>query len=169
MSGSWIPGQGSRRAEPRRNGGWCLPTIRLAPSLIGLTLLVPVSGCGGDSGALKQVAVYPVTGSVVRADGKPLGGGQIYFVPNDGAVTSEGKIETDGSFHLVTGNSGEGAPPGEFKIRIEPADPALIANKKAKSSGRGLPFSARYLDEDSSGLTASIKSEPNTLEPFRLK
>jgi hypothetical protein len=157
MSGSWIPGQGSRRAEPRRNGGWCLPTIRLAPSLIGLTLLVPVSGCGGDSGALK------------RADGKPLGGGQIYFVPNDGAVTSEGKIETDGSFHLVTGNSGEGAPPGEFKIRIEPADPALIANKKAKSSGRGLPFSARYLDEDSSGLTASIKSEPNTLEPFRLK
>ena len=159
------PGSGSRRAKLRRTVGWC----RLVPTLIGLTLLLPASGCGGDSGALKKVAVYPVKGSVVRADGTPLDGGQVYFVPKDGAVTSEGKIAADGSFTLVTGNSGEGAPPGDFKIRIEPADPSVIANKKAKASGKKLPFPAKYLDEDASGLTASIKAEPNSLEPFRLK
>ncbi len=133
---------------------------------IGLAALVIASGCD-DSTAPKKVTVYPVKGAVLLANGKALGDGHIYFVPKDGALTSEAKIQPDGSFSLVTGVSGEGAPPGEFKIRIEPSVTSVVGERK--SSGKTLPFPARYLDEDSSGLTASVKAEPTSLEPFRLK
>jgi hypothetical protein len=69
----------------------------------------------------------------------------------------------------VTGSSGEGAPAGDFKVRIEPEDKSLIATSRSSASAKKLPFPAKYLDEDSSGLTATIKPEPNQLEPFRLK
>ncbi|MDR3634103.1 MAG: carboxypeptidase-like regulatory domain-containing protein [Isosphaeraceae bacterium] len=130
--------------------------------------LVSLSGCGADDGGVKKVTVYPVKGSVVLADGKPLSGGKVYFVPKDGALTSEGKIGSDGTFALVTGGSGEGAPPGDYKVRVAPEDTSLLAGKKA-AKGKALPFPSKYLDEDSSGLTATVKADPNQLEPFRLK
>ena len=130
--------------------------------------LVFLSGCGAEDGAVKQVTVYPVKGSVALADGKPLKGGKVYFVPKDGALTSEGKIGPDGTFTLETGGSGAGAPAGEYKVRVEPEDTSLLAGKKA-AKGKTLPFATKYLDEDSSTLTATVKADPNQLEPFRLK
>ena len=165
MAGSDFAMRESSRAGLRRiRGGRPAWTRLICP-----VALLAASGCGGDSGAPRRVAVFPVTGSILRADGKPLSGGQVYFVPRNGVLTSEGKIGSDGSFTLVTGNSGEGAPPGDFKVRIEPSDPSLIAGKRSRTTGKGLPFPSHYLDEDTSGLTASIKAEPNTLGPFRLK
>jgi hypothetical protein len=131
-------------------------------------LCVCLSGCGGDDGAVKKVTVYPVKGSVVLADGKPLPAGKVYFVPKDGALTSEGKVGSDGTFVLETGGSGEGAPPGDYRVRVEPEDTSLLAGKKA-AQGRKLPFATKYLDEDSSGLTATVRADSNQLEPFRLK
>ena len=139
-------------------------------SWLCLAVMTVAVGCGGDSGELTKVTVYPVKGSVLQADGTPLNGGRVYFVPKNGALTSEGTIGTDGTFTLITGNSGEGAPAGEFKVRIEPSDPTLLATgKKGLDAGKRLPFATKYLDEDSSGLVATIKAEPNSLEPFRLK
>ena len=37
------------------------------------------------------------------------------------------------------------------------------------AKGKKLPFDPKYLDEDSSGLKAVVKAEPNALEPFRLR
>ncbi len=82
-------------------------------------------------------------------------------------MTSEGKIGSDGTFTLETGGSGEGAPPGDYKVRIDPDDPSYLAGKKPAK--KKLPFSSKYLDEDSSGLVATVKAEPNQLEPFKLK
>jgi hypothetical protein len=127
------------------------------------------AGCG-DSGAPASVSVYEVRGQVLLADGKPLSGGHIYFVPRDGAVTSEGSIGPDGTFSLVTANSGEGAPPGDYKVRVEPGDRSLLATTgRPARSARKLPFPTKYLDEDRSGLVATTRAEPNRLEPFRLK
>ena len=68
----------------------------------------------------------------------------------------------------MTANSGEGAPPGDYKVRVEPEDPSLISPKRP-SAARKLPFPQKYLDEDSSGLKVTIKAEPNTLQPILLK
>jgi hypothetical protein len=133
-----------------------------------LWLCALASGCGAGD-APRWQTVHAVTGKVVLANGKPLNGGAVYFVPADGAVMSEGKIAPDGSFSLLTGGSGAGAPAGEFKVRIEPPDASVLAIRRTPGSGKGLPFPARYLDEDTSGLTVVVKSGANDLKPFVLK
>ena len=134
--------------------------------ILGFSMAIPA--CGGNSGAPPVVKVYGVKGSVLLADGRPLPGGRIYFVPEGGAMTSEGRIGPDGSYSLETGASGEGAPEGTFKVRVEPSDPSVFASAGA-GRGKKLPFPARYLDEDSSLIKVTIKPESNTLEPIRLK
>jgi hypothetical protein len=135
----------------------------------GIMLLATLAGCGdGTGGPAPVVTVYQVKGKVLLPDNKPLSGGVVYFVPKDGAMTSEGSIRPDGSFSLVTGTSGEGAPPGDYKIRIEPADPSLLPNRNSHNRKK-LPFPNKYLDEDSSGLLVTVKPESNVLDPITLK
>jgi len=140
---------------------------------LGLGLLAGVAGCADRSGAPSVQTVYEVKGKVLLADGKPLEGGHIYFVHSSGATTSDGKIGADGAFALSTGNSGVGAPVGDYKVRIEPDDPSLLSapgpGRRGVAKGKKLPFDPKYLDEDSSGLKAVVKAEPNALEPFRLR
>lgn len=129
-----------------------------------------VAACAGLAGcarsdALPALQVYEVRGKVLLADGKPLSGGSIYFVSKAGdlPVTPAGKIGPDGTFSLVTGGSGEGAPAGSYKVRIEAPSVARVG-KAAKS-----PFNERYNDEDSSGVEIVVRAESNQLEPIRLK
>lgn len=142
-------------------------TFPTSMSWVGLVLCAGIVGCG-DSAAQRKAEVHEVRGKVLLADGKPLSGGRVFFVPRDGALTSEGKIGPDGTFALETGISGAGAPVGEYKVRIEPEGGVPIQARKA-SRGKKPPFPVKYLDEDSSKLTALIRAESNRLEPFRLK
>ena len=123
-----------------------------------------LAGCA-RSEALPALQVYEVKGKVLLADGKPLSGGSIYLVRKAGdlALTPSGKIGPDGTFSVITGGSGEGAPVGEYKVRIEA--PAVAAVGKTPKQ----PFPERYNDEDSSGLEIVVRAEPNQLEPFQLK
>ncbi len=98
-----------------------------------------------------------------------MSGGHVYFVPLDGVLTPEAAIGPDGNFSLVSGPSGKGAPAGEYKVRIEPADPSQFASVRPVARKKGLPFSRKYLDEDSSGLKVAVKAQANRLEPFLLK
>ena len=78
-------------------------------------------------------------------------------------LTPSGAIGPDGKFSIVTGGSGEGAPPGEYKVRVE-GPPGQTVGKTAKP-----PFAVRYNDEDSSGVVVTVRAETNQLEPIRLK
>lgn len=121
-----------------------------------------LAGCQ-KADKLPVLEVYPVKGQVLLADGKPLDGGWIYFVPKgDLAVTPSAEIGADGSFSLVTGGSGEGAPPGEYKVRIETPQIPAVKNRKPV-------VPPKYNDEDSSKLVFTVRPEPNQLEPIRLK
>lgn len=139
---------------------------RVSRGLAGLIMAVcaGLTGCG-TSDSLPVLTVYPVNGKVLLADGKALSGGLIYLVSKAGdlPVTPSGVIGPDGTFSVVTGGSGEGAPPGEYKVRIE-AQPAQTVGKTKKP-----PFPARYNDEDSSGLLVTVRAGANQLEPIRLK
>jgi hypothetical protein len=133
--------------------------------LVGLTVILWLGQAGcGKSDSLPSLQVYEVKGKVLLPDGKPLSGGWIYFVSKgDLPVTPSGQISSDGTFSLVTGGSGEGAPAGDYKIRVEA--PQLPTGPKAKKPA--FPF--KYTDEDSSGLVLTVRAEPNHLDPIRLK
>jgi hypothetical protein len=127
------------------------------------------AGCGDDTGAAR-VSVYPVKGQVLLPDGKPLGVGSVEFIGTKGAMMSvQGKLNSDGSFTLGSPDTRVGAPAGEYRVRIV-ADPAQYAHStKGDVLDRSkLGFSSKYLDENTSGLTAVVKSGDNQLEPFRL-
>src|SRR5271167_1761439 len=86
----------------------------------GFTLLMFLLGsvnCGGPgpySGAL-----YPVKGQVLLADGTPLTGGLVQFIPMEGGLPASGVIGPDGTFSLKSLKTRQGAAPGQYKVRIE--------------------------------------------------
>jgi hypothetical protein len=123
--------------------------------------LAALAGCGSES--LPNYQVYEVNGKVLLSDGKPLGSGWISFVPKaDLPVTPSAPISIDGTFSLVTGGSGKGAPAGEYKVRIE--SPGFQEGRKTKKT----LFPFKYTDEDSSGIVVTVRPQANDLEPIRL-
>jgi hypothetical protein len=127
--------------------------------------LAMLAGCGQTT-SLPSYAVYEVNGKVLLANGRPLTGGWISFVPKGALpVTPSAEIRSDGTFSLVTGGSGLGAPPGDYKLRIEAPQFQQVASKAKRKP----LFPTKYLDEDSSGLVVSVRADTNELEPIRLK
>jgi hypothetical protein len=140
-------------------------------SLSSLALLAGLTGCGSSDG-VGRVTVYPVKGKVLLANGQPLTSGRVVFFPmGDLVIESSGTIGPDGSFSLKTGAFGEGAPAGEFRVKIEPDDSKLAVAKPGtrNASRRKLPFPPKYADEETSGLKVTVKPESNDLPPIRLE
>ena len=137
------------------------PHLRWSGALVTVALAA-LTGCGSES--LPNYQVYQVNGRVLLSDGKPLASGWISFVPKaDLPVTPSAPISNDGTFSLVTGGSGKGAPAGEYKVRVE--SPELQAGRKSKKS----LFPSKYTDEDSSGIVVTVRPQANDLEPIRLR
>jgi hypothetical protein len=121
-----------------------------------------LAGCS-RSDALPTYQVYDVKGKVLLADGTPLSGGLITFVPKgELPVAPSGEIGPDGTFSIVTGGSGQGAPAGEYKVRIETPQIPRVKNKKPL-------VPPKYNDEDSSDLAVTVRAESNQLDPIRLR
>ena len=137
-------------------------------TLRGIAHLVifAIVGCGSEgpySGSL-----YPVHGRVLLADGTPLRGGSIQFIPKVRGLPASGTIDDEGHFTLKShkGRQG-GAAPGEYKVRIDPGSDYLARKRKGGSAKP--PFSAKYRDYDGeTGLTATIEARTMELAPFRL-
>jgi hypothetical protein len=134
--------------------------LRLVPRPSWVVLLLAgVVGCGSKEEWMPVVKdpAYPVTGKVLLPGGKPLPGGRIEFIPiKEPGLTAVSEIRPDGSFALKSREPGDGAVPGDYKIRI------LIPEKKEYRRF------ANYRDEDGSKITATIKAESNNLAPFTL-
>jgi hypothetical protein len=136
--------------------------LRWAGGLV-LVASAALAGCSGRSDALPAYQVYDVKGKVLLADGTPLSGGLITLVPKgDLPVSPSGEIGPDGTFSIVTGGSGQGAPAGEYKVRIETPQIPRAKNKKPL-------VPPKYNDEDSSNLAVTVRAESNQLEPIRLR
>jgi hypothetical protein len=77
-----------------------------------------------------------------------------------GPVTGSATTESDGTFAFKGDNAG--LPAGEYKVRLE------VAEAKGSPKRPALPFPSKYLDEDTSDLTAVVKSDgPNDFD-FKL-
>ena len=105
--------------------------------VVVLPLLLAFAGCGGSG--LYSGPLYPTTGQVLLADGQPLTGGSVRFIPKQSGLPATGKIAADGTFFLTT-KTREGAAPGEYKVRIEPSTEML-----SRKGGplKKLPFAAK--------------------------
>jgi hypothetical protein len=113
--------------------------------------------------------IYPVSGKVMYK-GAPAGGAAVFFYRQGGDTMNEhlimGLVQEDGSFELVCGSLGKGAPPGEYDVAIE--------WKQVSGQGKGRPergldrLEGRYSDPKRPRLQATIKAERNELAPFVL-
>ena len=63
--------------------------------------------------------------------------------------------------------AGDGAPEGEYKVRIDP-EPQPGSAGRAKRGAANLPFPAKYADETTSDLKVTVKPGENDLEPIKL-
>src|SRR5208282_2249727 len=115
-----------------------------------------LSGCGGPT--YSTPPVYPVKGQILLSDGKPLTSGQ--------GVEFPGKVGSDGRFSIKSG-AGDGAPEGEYKVRIDP-EPQPWSAGRAKKGAASLPFPAKYADDTTSDLKVTVKAGENDLEPIKL-
>jgi hypothetical protein len=125
--------------------------------MVGLIVCFAI-GCGRKGG----LETAPVTGKVTYK-GKPLPNGTVMFVPAEGPAAT-GEIAADGTYHLSTYGSDDGAVLGQHKIAItaladmsnllpeqrNPLPPSLIPDK--------------YMSQDTSGLTAEVKRGENKVD-----
>ena len=119
-----------------------------------VAMVLALAGCGGSEGgdSFLGLARYPVKGKVLLADGKPLTGGRVIFLSDSPSGSAAADIGSDGSFEFK-GASGEGLPAAAYKVHITPPPPA--GSKTAVKPA----FASKYLDEDSSGLTATVTTD----------
>jgi hypothetical protein len=119
-------------------------------------LLLAVAGCG-------QSGYYPVRGTVAFEDGTPLPQGTVILLKQEGEkmVQAQGTIQADGSFELGVNLPKEGAPPGKYRVLINPGDMGEL-DAKIRSG-----FDRRYTEFDTSGLEFEVKPGKNEF-PIRL-
>src|ERR1700685_2288827 len=91
--------------------------MRLAKSLVILSLAVVVTGCGPS-----RKSVFPVKGRVVDSAGKPVVGATVIFHPVTRDQDDENKpvarVDETGAYVLTTYVQGDGAPAGEYSVTI---------------------------------------------------
>ena len=150
-----------------------------------LALLV---GCGSSG-----EPTFPVSGKVTYADGKPVEGAAVSFVPDSGSKPAVGITDADGMYKLTTTNKDDGAIAGDYKVTIASyegsadyestdegqtlADPYDITNEypedydeasqKSVASKNKLP--AKYSNKATSGFTAQVKAEGENVYDFEIK
>ena len=117
----------------------------------------------------QESGIYPVSGEVTY-NGSPASGAAVFFYRRGGDSMNEhmtmSLVQEDGTFELVCGSLGKGAPPGEYDVVVE--------WKQVSGQIKGRPergpdkLEGRYADPKHPRLQATIKAERNELPPFNL-
>lgn len=124
-------------------------------------VLFAALGCG-----TKPPDLVPVAGKVTTGDGKPLEHASVIFHPVGGGdgPKPRGKVGADGSFVLTTHTTGDGAPPGEYRVTVE----LWLAGARADDPpANRLP--AKYARPESSGLIVTVTPGQPELKPLVVK
>jgi hypothetical protein len=116
-----------------------------------------------------QEPVYPVEGKVTY-NGSPASGAAVFFrrKTDDAskAPTIVGIVQEDGSFEMVSGPLGKGAPAGDYDVLIEWKRVTGHGNRRPQT-GPDL-LQGRFADTRHPLFRAKIEAGPNKLPPFEL-
>lgn len=151
----------------RKATGLC--TLTGAALLLLLTLS---TGCGSaEAENLREV--YPVTGKVFYK-GEPIPDGMVSLTPvtstNDEKpfYAPRGTVDENGMFNISTYSTGDGAPPGEYKVSF-----TWVGSLKGVSEDEEdkLPekLPRKYTNPETSGITVTVQNRDNLLPPFELE
>jgi hypothetical protein len=115
--------------------------------------------------------------------GKPVAGAVITFVPtsNEGEAATA-ITDSDGKYALTTWRAGDGARPGEYRVKVSKqeqtaVDPSkmvknlsieeeqkiYVENKKPRPPAKSL-VPSKYQDESSSGLSHTVPNGSTTFD-----
>lgn len=123
-----------------------------------LTLVVSLTGCGGDGPDIDVPGnLAPVSG-IVKLDGQPLEGALVVFVPGDGAAetrSARGVTDATGKYELNWAPEVKGAIPGQHIVSISKMGPDELEVLPAMYNG-------------STTLSAEVQEGENDI-PFDLK
>jgi hypothetical protein len=145
--------------EPRSED----PGVRKVVICLTAALALTCAACGNKNN------IYPVSGKVTY-NGSPAAGAAVFFYRQGGNSMNEpmimGIVQEDGSFELVCGSVGKGAPPGDYDVMIE--------WKQVSGQSKGRPqhgpdqLKGRYADLKHPLLHATLEAKTNYLAPFEL-
>ncbi len=130
---------------------------------LSAALALACAACGNKN------SLYPVAGRVTY-QGNPAAGAAVFLHRRGADAMNEhtvmGIVGEDGSFELVCGSLGKGAPPGEYDV--------LIEWKRDTGQGKGRPqrgadrLKGRYADPQHPRFHVVVKAERTQLAPFDL-
>jgi hypothetical protein len=134
-----------------------------------LSVAILLGGCSRTPPGAPMADQVPVKGTITFPDKTPLKGGMIFFTPTD-AQTGDGTLRfecadlVDANGHYTLGFNGDkaGAPPGEYKVYIQPRG----YNELKNSNANRIP--QKYREEGTTPLLVEVKDGENTLD-FELK
>lgn len=150
--------------------------LLLMTVLLGVTASV---GCGRPA----RLEVAPVKGRVVyKGQGVPKA--TVIFIPEGEAAEAVGKIrpfgyaDDQGNFQMKTYVSGDGAPPGDYRVSIVAFSSggavrdkdAPVGAAAAAATGVRIPpaVSKKFADVETAGIKVTVHEGENNLEPFDL-
>ena len=120
------------------------------------------SSCGTSN-------LYPVDGKLT-CDGVPAAGAVVFFRRQGGDPVNEPSImgitQDDGTFELVCGSLGKGAPPGEYDVLIEWREGS--GNNKGFAKRVPDKLRGRYADSRHPLLHVTLEAQSNHLPPFEI-
>jgi hypothetical protein len=126
-------------------------------------LALTCASCGNKSN------IYPVSGKVTYK-GSPASGATVFFYRKGGDTMNDhlvmGIVQEDGSFELVCGSLGKGAPPGDYDVVIEWKE--ISGQSKGRPQHAADKLKGRYADPKHPLLHATVKAKTNDLPPFEL-
>ena len=136
-------------------------------ALSSATILL--TGCSRTPPGAPMADPTPVHGKITFPDKTPLKGGVIFFTPTnpqfgDGSLRYEcaDLVDAHGNYTLGFNGDQAGAPPGEYKVWIQPRE---INELKNSNSGK---IPKKYRELGTSPLLVDVKDGENTFD-FELK
>ena len=136
-----------------------------APAILALVCLA-AGGCGDVLS--DRVAVHPVKGSI-SFQGQPLVGAFLSLHSkgtSPDAPAPRASVNPDGTFHLSTFESNDGAPEGEYVVTVKWYKPVKVKGELV-SGPNALPI--KYAHPHSAALEVNVASGENQLPPIQLK
>jgi hypothetical protein len=132
----------------KMRSGWVLATA---------VVLTGLCGCGDGR--------VTVTGRVTYK-GEPVPSTEVYFQPDDGSRFSLGKTDDDGNFSLRYSRDEDGAPKGQYTVRLKYAPGAAEETHKgpSKASPELKQVIARYGNTGTSSLHYDITKSGQFIE-----
>jgi len=150
-------------------------------NLLAVAVLVSVLGlgCTGQQGGDRPKTVR-VTGTVTHS-GEPVEGATVAFQSAGGSKSAIGVTDADGKYTLTTFESGDGAVPGEYQVKIckyqvetsqavDESSPDYVPPAEGEQSAPPenlLP--GKYADPTTSGLTATVSESGGDSFDFSLE